>query len=446
MGANGLFQESCTFTLTFRDGGRNLIQRKSATESKLFISYRRDDAEGQAGRLYDRLNAAFPGRVFRDVSGIEIGVDFAGAIQEAIASSAVLVAVIGRQWSSLTDAAGQRRIMQTGDYVRLEIATALARKLPIFPVLVDGAQMPAPHELPDDIKPLSGINAVMLTAFDYDHLVEGLIAALTKLLGKTQPQPGREDIEKLLARAETSIAVEDWMAAKQALQSALSLDPSNRVAASRLRFAQENLRLSGLYADAQRRLATGDRAGALASLQQIRASAGPYKDADQLIARLDWELRQPPPAPAAIKRPWIKWAVAAFIAIGAIEYAIEQAGKNGLSPQPHAQPQPVVSPISSPLFEPLGQWILFTDDGPGPQLQVNFMGDGVNGRFTMQDQSNFYQGTYRYNSANRELILAGTRNTNITYFEKIHIEEWNDNQFRLSMRSDPRKWALRRFP
>ncbi|MDQ2899033.1 MAG: toll/interleukin-1 receptor domain-containing protein [Acidobacteriota bacterium] len=426
--------------MTFCNGGRKLIQRKSTTESKLFISYRRDDGEGQAGRLYDRLNAAFPGRVFRDVSGIEIGVDFAGAIQRAIASSVVLVAVIGRQWASLTDAAGERRIMQPGDYVRLEIATALARKLPIFPVLVDGARMPSPQELPEDINALSGINAVTLTAFDYDHLVEGLIAALRKLLGQTDPQSGRENIDKLLARAEASIAAEDWMAAKQALQSALSLDPSDSVAASRLRFAQENLRLSGLYADAQRRLANGDRAGALAGLRQIRASAGPYKDVDQLIGRFDWELRPPPPAPPAKKKPWIKWVVAAFVAAGLIEYAVEQADRNGSI----VQPRP--SPIYDAPFSPEGQWVLFIDPGPGPQLQVDFMGDGASGRFTMRD-ANVYEGDYRYASATRELILNGSKNGNFPYSEQIHIDDWKDNHFHVSIRSEPtRRWALRRVP
>ncbi|MGI8990849.1 MAG: TIR domain-containing protein [Bryobacteraceae bacterium] len=436
--------------MTIRNGGRKLIQGKSDTESKLFISYRRDDAEGQAGRLYDRLNAAFPGRVFRDVSGIEIGVDFAGAIQQAIASSVVLVAVIGRQWSNLADAAGQRRIMQPGDYVRLEIATALTRKLPIFPVLVDGAQMPSPQELPDDIKTLSGINAVALTAFDYDHLVEGLIAALKKLMGQPEPRPEKENIEKLLASAETYIAAEDWMAAKQALQSALSLDPSNGVAAGRLRFTQENLRWSGLYADAQRRLAAGDKAGALAGLRQVRAAAGEYKDVDQLIGRLDWELRQLPPTPPPKKKPWIKWAVAAFVAIGLVQYAIEQSGRNGsmVQPtvQPTVQPWPIPSPAMDPSFEPVGQWILFTDDGPGPQLQVNFMGDEAQGQFTMQNQFNFYQGTYRYNSAARELVLIGTRNTNFPYHEQIHVEDWKDNHFHVAMQSERRKWAIRRAP
>ena len=73
---------------------------------KPFISYRRADAVAQADRLYDRLNGAFPGPVFSDVSGIDIGFDFADVIQKAIADSAILIAVIGSMWSTLAAVPG----------------------------------------------------------------------------------------------------------------------------------------------------------------------------------------------------------------------------------------------------------------------------------------------------------------------------------------------------
>ncbi len=271
-------------------------------ESKVFLSYRRDDAEGQAGRLYDRLNAAFPGRVFRDVSGIDIGVNFAVAIQDAIAASAVFIAVIGRQWMTVANAKGEPRLMQPGDYVRLEVATALERHLKVIPVLVDGAKMPDGDSLPAELQELARINAIELTVTDYDHLVERLIEALEATLGK-RGEPARADdaaaqVETLVRRAEAAIAGENWMDAKQSLQSALSLDPGNAAAAGRLRFAIEQMQLAGLYSDGQRLYQSAQTAAALERFRQVRAAGGAYKNVDALIVQLETELRgQTPAAP-----------------------------------------------------------------------------------------------------------------------------------------------------
>jgi hypothetical protein len=313
--------------------------------ARLFLNYRRDDAEGQAGRLYDRVNAAFPGRVFRGVSGIDIGVDFARAIQDAIASSRVLLAVIGRQWLTLTNERGERRMLQPNDYVRLEIATALERKLRVIPVLVDGARMPAADDLPADIQPLVQINAIELTASDYDHLVERLITALESDLGKRGQQGTSDEIDKevggLARRAEVAIALEDWMAAKQALQSALSLDSTNAAIAARLRFAGEQLKLAGLYEDGQKRYQNMDKGGALERFRQVRAAGGSYKNVDQLIDQIGQELRGPDTQRVKSKMGWLKWAVAAVLVLGIIGYVADR--------------QPVVAPPQSSLNLPQKQ-------------------------------------------------------------------------------------------
>ena len=72
-----------------------------------FISYRRDDSAGHAGRLHDRLVENF-GRenIFIDVETIGIGVDFLEAIRDAIQATDGLIAVIGREWLSATDPSG----------------------------------------------------------------------------------------------------------------------------------------------------------------------------------------------------------------------------------------------------------------------------------------------------------------------------------------------------
>ena len=102
--------------------------------SGIFISYRRDDSSGHAGRLADRLVEHFGrNRIFVDTDTIEPGEDFVTAIERAVGSCEILVAVIGRHWLS---AGGTGRLNDPNDFVRLEIATALRRDIRVIPVLV----------------------------------------------------------------------------------------------------------------------------------------------------------------------------------------------------------------------------------------------------------------------------------------------------------------------
>jgi hypothetical protein len=135
--------------------------------ARIFLSYRRDDSGGYAGRLYDRLSQHF-GRahLFMDVDTIPPGLDFVetiqDAIQDAVGSCDVLLAVIGRQWLTSTDHQGQRRLDNPEDFVYLEILTALERRIPVIPVLVGGASMPRPAELPDVLQPLARRQALLV--------------------------------------------------------------------------------------------------------------------------------------------------------------------------------------------------------------------------------------------------------------------------------------------
>src|ERR1700758_3498680 len=115
----------------------------------IFISSRRDDAAGYAGRLYDRLAAHFSAdRVFMDVQGIEPGVDFVEAIERALGSCEILIVLIGKDWLAAADTAGRRRLDDPTDFVRLETATALNRGIRVVPVLVEGVAMPRAEQLP----------------------------------------------------------------------------------------------------------------------------------------------------------------------------------------------------------------------------------------------------------------------------------------------------------
>lgn len=155
----------------------------------VFICYRRDDADGYAGRIYDRLNSRFPGRIFMDVTGIGPGADFTRVIQDRVGACHALIAVIGQEWLMKTDEKSRRRLFRDDDYVRHEIATALARNIPVIPVLVRGAKMPTPESLPPDLAQLSFRNAVEITDPDFDHDVGRLIQGLEYVFGEQRPEP-----------------------------------------------------------------------------------------------------------------------------------------------------------------------------------------------------------------------------------------------------------------
>ncbi len=146
----------------------------------IFINYRRDDSQGTAGRLRDRL-AKDPrsGDVFMDVDNIPAGADFVEYLNSQVGACEVLLAVIGPSWLKATDESGQRRLDDPGDFVRVEIAAALARKVRVVPVLVDGARLPKADELPDDLKSLVRRNAIELrnTQFgrDADALADSIL-------------------------------------------------------------------------------------------------------------------------------------------------------------------------------------------------------------------------------------------------------------------------------
>ena len=146
----------------------------------VFISYRRDDAAGYAGRLHEALARRFgPDVVFRDIDTLLPGQDFVGAIDDRLRDCRVFLALIGREWIDARDANGERRIDQPHDYVRLEIAGALARpEVRVVPILIEGATMPAPGLLPEDIRSLARRHAVSLRDDAWDHDVNRLAAAI----------------------------------------------------------------------------------------------------------------------------------------------------------------------------------------------------------------------------------------------------------------------------
>jgi hypothetical protein len=146
---------------------------------EVFISYRRADSEGQAGRLYDRLARRYGSQaVFRDIDALAPGRNFVAEIDEVLGSTSALVAVIGRDWLNAVDDSGNRRLDDPSDTLRVEIATALNRDVLVIPVLVGGAKMPSERDLPDPLKPLARINALEIDAHRWDYDVGILEATL----------------------------------------------------------------------------------------------------------------------------------------------------------------------------------------------------------------------------------------------------------------------------
>ncbi|MGI9384749.1 MAG: toll/interleukin-1 receptor domain-containing protein [Methyloligellaceae bacterium] len=155
---------------------------------KVFISYRRDDSPGSAGRLYDRLAQSLPTKnLFMDVDAMVPGVDFVQEINRAVLGCDVLLAIIGRGWLSAEDKDGQRRLDNPGDFVRIEVATALENDIRVVPVLVDGAVMPPSDELPDVLQPLARRHAVELSHMRFAADTERLARALARSPDQAAP-------------------------------------------------------------------------------------------------------------------------------------------------------------------------------------------------------------------------------------------------------------------
>ncbi|MBS1177205.1 MAG: hypothetical protein H6R06_1617 [Proteobacteria bacterium] len=151
--------------------------------NRVFISYRRDDAAGYAGRLEEALERRLGhGSVFRDVLDINPGEDFVQAIRARLRGAKTVLVLIGPRWAG-TDAAGQRRIDDEQDFVRLEVTVALDSNAQVVPVLLPGADMPPEASLPPPLRPLARRNALSLS----DEHWDADIARLADSIGLPKP-------------------------------------------------------------------------------------------------------------------------------------------------------------------------------------------------------------------------------------------------------------------
>ncbi len=169
----------------------------AAGHQRIFISYRREEASGHAGRIYDAMVARFgEDNVFMDVD-IAPGVDFVDHITNVVSSCTVLIAVMGKSWAEAPGPDGRPRLQDEADFVRLEVGTAVQNPdVTVIPALVDKAQMPKAEQLPEAMRPLARRNALELSdgrwRYDVGRLnetLEQLLEGLTEFPRQVQPEP-----------------------------------------------------------------------------------------------------------------------------------------------------------------------------------------------------------------------------------------------------------------
>jgi tetratricopeptide (TPR) repeat protein len=270
---------------------------------RIFISYRRQETAWPARQLYDVLVEHFPAeQVFKDVDNIDPGEDFIERITAAVESCDVLLALIGPHWLTITNKKGQRRLDNPGDYVRIEIETALTRKIRVIPILVDEAPMPGADELPATLAPLVRRNAVEINPVTFD--TKRLISTVRKTLGAlkvsdtttgsaspTSPaKPDRSnqlagpEVERLYDQALAAFWTEQWDRAVDLLSEVLRRQPDYADAARKLELARRQQQLASYYAHASAAVDARDWQQAVAKYTMIADTDPDYRDTNARLA------------------------------------------------------------------------------------------------------------------------------------------------------------------
>jgi len=403
----------------------------TTAQPKVFISYRRNDSLAATGRLYDRLNTAYPGMFFRDVSGIGVGVDFAKEIERAVASSVALIAVIGPAWAT-ESVDGKRRLDDPDDFVRLEVLNALKRGIRIIPVLVGNASMPEEEQLPPVLHPLRKWNAIRLVEEYYEEGLERLIDALTSQLGTPRTQESADlaetqrKLRQLRGEAEAALAVEDWFAGIQALQAAVSLDPTNPELSTRLRWAHDQQR-----AVARRTSVRRWTAGTVAAAVVGIVAAGVVI---VLLIRADFQENTTPESQADL--------------VDALKTALNQPS-DPLTPAAGSPRAPANEQLSAPPqrllpdavapeqrttgvgFPGRGRWRMTARENQAMSIALDLENDGS---FAVSMPAGVLNlplsgGRYDYDDSTGILEIMGVNNLGAMFRETIHVFEREDDHF-----------------
>lgn len=173
---------------------RGMRNSAPPAESRVFVSYRREDSAGHVLALLPALRAHYGAkRVFKDTDDIPAGADFLKFIQHELASCSVFLAIIGREWLTIKDPRfNRRRLDNPDDFLRVEVATALKNeRIRVIPVLVERATMPSAEDLPPDLVELAFRQAMELSDGRWESDVERLIQAIDDALASALSYSGR---------------------------------------------------------------------------------------------------------------------------------------------------------------------------------------------------------------------------------------------------------------
>ena len=180
---------------------------------KVFISYRREDSQDIAGRIYDRLAAHYGAKnVVYDVDAVPLGVDFRTYLDDQVRLCEVLLAIIGRDWLTVVDQNDKRRLDSPRDYLRIEIESAKAHGIPVIPVLVRRASVPDDTDLPASLAFLPYINAATVSSGkDFDPHIQRLIRGIDGLIEFLAQSERRSSAEVRAADRSSSPSVSTRM-------------------------------------------------------------------------------------------------------------------------------------------------------------------------------------------------------------------------------------------
>jgi hypothetical protein len=148
------------------------------------LSYRREDSKWIAGRIFDRLENHYgKGNVFMDIDTIPVGLDFRDHLQQSLQRCDILLAIVGPRWLGTDDEHGHHAIWEEDDWVRIEIESALAKNIPVVPVLIDRLRMPKASELPESLRNFAFRQAAEVdSGVDFRSHMERLIRSMDQHL------------------------------------------------------------------------------------------------------------------------------------------------------------------------------------------------------------------------------------------------------------------------
>ena len=159
--------------------------------AKIAISYRRANSEAMTGRIFDRLIAHYGKEaIFRDIDDIPPGIDFRVHINQTLLKTHILLAIVGPQWVGTSSDGSADRIQEESDPVRVEVETALRRRVPLIPILIGSTKMPSSDQLPPGLKDFAFRNAVKVdTGQDFDYHMDRLIHSMDAILEQEPKSP-----------------------------------------------------------------------------------------------------------------------------------------------------------------------------------------------------------------------------------------------------------------